>query len=94
MNCHIYFRQIAHDGEVRHVHNICSIVALMNYYFKYDLGPICNSLQNEITIIFCNLYFLVFIRYHVEQKIMRPTNLLYKTSEKNLKKLIHKYASS
>lgn len=87
MNFHIYFRQIAHDGEVRHVRNICSIVALMNYYFKYDLGPICNSLQNEITIIFCNLYFLFFIRYHVEQKIMRPTSLLYKMTSKKISNL-------
>lgn len=44
MNCPIYFRQRAHNGEVRHVCNICSVVALMNYYFKYGLGPICNSL--------------------------------------------------
>lgn len=27
-------------------------VALMNYCFKYKLGPICKSFQNEIAIIF------------------------------------------
>lgn len=32
-------------------------VALMNYCFKYKLGPICNSFQNEIAIIFYNLDF-------------------------------------
>lgn len=64
VNRHADFRKIAQHGKVTHVCNICGIVALMNYYFKYDLGPVCNSLRNEITIIFCNLYF--FIIYHVE----------------------------
>lgn len=77
------FRQIAHDGEVRHVHNICSIVALMNYYFIYNLGPICNSFQNEITVVFCNLYFLGFTSYRVQQK-MSPTALLFKVTNKKI----------
>lgn len=34
-----------------------AFVALMNYCFKYNLGPICNSFQNEIAIIFYNLDF-------------------------------------
>lgn len=79
------FRQIVYDGEVRHVHNICHIVALMNCYFKYDLGPMCNSFQNEIRVIFCNLYFLGFTTYHVEQK-MSPTGLLFRITSKKISK--------
>lgn len=45
----------------------------------------CNSFQNEIRVVFCNLYFLGFTTYHVEQK-MSPTGLLFRITSKKISK--------
>jgi len=46
-----------HDGEVRHVWNICSIAALMNYYFKYALVQYVTHLRMKLPSYFVTYVF-------------------------------------